>query len=243
MPPRPTARHFSSTTTRLRVRERARAPPRAATAGRSRCRARRSSRRRSRISSTASLTVPSTEPSATTIGLARPRCDRCARGRRRRGRRRRGIRSPRPGISSSACICLCVREVAHLGEGLRTDHRADRDRLGRIEHLPRLERRQERIDLRLRRHVDALVGVREDEAVHAHHHRQRQLLGEPERLDVQVERFLVGLGEELDPAAVALRHAVGVVVPDVDRRADGAVRRSSSRSAGRARRRCTPPRP
>ena len=32
---------------------------------------------------------------------------------------------------------------------------------------------------------------------------QRQLLGEAERLDVQVERFLVGLGEELDPAGVA----------------------------------------
>ena len=52
--------------------------------------------------------------------------------------------------------------------------------------------------------VDALVGVGEDEAVHADHHRQRELLGEAERLDVQVERLLVGLGEELDPAAVAL---------------------------------------
>jgi hypothetical protein len=47
--------------------------------------------------------------------------------------------------------------------------------------------------------------VGEDEAVHAHHHRQRELLGELEGLDVQVERLLVGLGEELDPAAVALR--------------------------------------
>ena len=49
--------------------------------------------------------------------------------------------------------------------------------------------------------VDALDGVGEDEAVHAHHHRQRQLLGEPERLDVQVDRLLVGLRVELDPAA------------------------------------------
>jgi hypothetical protein len=45
----------------------------------------------------------------------------------------------------------------------------------------------------------------------------------PERLDVQVERFLVRLGEELDPAAVAHRHAVRMVVPDVDRRADRAI--------------------
>ena len=31
-----------------------------------------------------------------------------------------------------------------------------------------------------------------------------QLLGDPEGLDVQVGRFLVGLGVELDPAGVAL---------------------------------------
>ena len=36
-------------------------------------------------------------------------------------------------------------------------------------------------------------------------------------------RLLVGLGVELDPARVALRHRVAVVVPDVDRRADRAV--------------------
>ena len=83
----------------------------------------------------------------------------------------------------------------------------------------------------------------EDEAVHAHHHRQRQLLGQPERLDVQVERLLVGLGEELDPAGVAHRHAVGVVVPDVDRRADRAVADGHHDRQAEARRRCRPPRP
>ena len=56
--------------------------------------------------------------------------------------------------------------------------------------------------------VDPLVGVGEDEAVHADHHRQRELLREPEGLDVQVERLLVGLGVELDPAGVALGHRV-----------------------------------
>jgi hypothetical protein len=93
----------------------------------------------------------------------------------------------------------------------------------RVEHLARLEGRQVGVDLLLRRDVEALVGVRQDEAVHAHHHRHRQLLGEAEGLDVQVGRLLVGLGVELDPAGVAHRHGVGVVVPDVDRRADGAV--------------------
>ena len=90
-----------------------------------------------------------------------------------------------------------MREIAYFGEGFRADHRADRYGLLRIEDLPRFERRQIRIDLLLGGHVDALVSVREDEAVHAHHHRQRELLREPERLDVQVERFLAGFGEEL----------------------------------------------
>ena len=118
---------------------------------------------------------------------------------------------------------LVVGEVAHLGERLGPDHRADGHGLGGVEHLPRLERRQVLVDLRLRRHVDPVVRVREDEAVHADHHRARQLLGQPERLDVQVERLLVRLGEELDPAGIAHRHAVRMVVPDVDRRADRAV--------------------
>ena len=51
----------------------------------------------------------------------------------------------------------------------------------------------------------------------------RQLLGEPEGLDVQVGGLLVGLGEQLDPAGVTGRHGVAVVVPDVDGRAHGTV--------------------
>jgi len=65
--------------------------------------------------------------------------------------------------------------------------------------------------------------VRENETVHAHHHGHGEFLGDPERLDVQVKRLLAGLGVELDPAGVALRHRVAVIVPDVDRGADGAV--------------------
>ena len=116
-----------------------------------------------------------------------------------------------------------VRQVAHLGECLGSDQGADAHRVCRIENLPRLVPRQERIDLFLRRHVDTFIRVGQDEAVHADHHRTRELLGEAERLDVQVQRFLVGFRVKLDPAGVAHRHAVGMVVPDVDRRADRAV--------------------
>ena len=87
----------------------------------------------------------------------------------------------------------------------------------RIEHLHRLVGRQEAVDVGLIRNVDALDRVRQDEAVDADHHRHRQFLGQPERLDVQVDRFLIGLGEQLHPAGIAHRHRVGMVVPDVDR--------------------------
>jgi hypothetical protein len=66
--------------------------------------------------------------------------------------------------------------------------------------------------------------MREDEAVHAHHHGKRNGLGELERLHVQVDRFLVRFGIELDPTAVPLGHCIRVVVPDVDRRADRPIR-------------------
>ena len=55
------------------------------------------------------------------------------------------------GIRSSACICLaCARYLTSVNAS-GPDHRADRHRLGRVEHLARLERRQERVDLLLRR--------------------------------------------------------------------------------------------
>ena len=99
---------------------------------------------------------------------------------------------------------LRVHQVLHLGERLGPDHRPDGHGLVWIEHLPRLERRQEGVDLLLRREVDGLVGVGQHETVHADHDRERQLLGELERLHVQVGRLLVRLRVELDPARVAL---------------------------------------
>jgi len=112
---------------------------------------------------------------------------------------------------------LDVREVSHLRERFGTDHRADRDRLVGIEYLARLEARQERVDVPLLGDVDGFESVGEHEAVHAHHDRDGELLGQLERLDVEVGRLLGRLGVQLDPSAVALRHRVGVVVPDVDR--------------------------
>jgi hypothetical protein len=46
--------------------------------------------------------------------------------------------------------------------------------------------------------------VGQDEAVHADHDRQGQFFGDLEGLDVQVERFLVGLGKSWIQPAVAL---------------------------------------
>jgi hypothetical protein len=172
----------------------------------------------SRRASIVSFRVPITEPRATRSS-PRPRTGSRARAARVSPEARRELGGDLRDALERRDL-LRVREVADLHEGLRPDHRADRDRIGRIEHLARLVRRQEGVDVGLVGNVDALVGVGEDEAVHAHHHRHRELLGQPERLDVQVERLLVRLGEELQPAAVALAHRIAVVVPDVDRRTD-----------------------
>ena len=107
-------------------------------------------------------------------------------------------------------------EETDLGERLWPHQGTDCDRIGRIEDLTRLEGWQERVDLLLGRDVDALGRVGEHEPVHVHHDGQRQVLGEAERLDVQVGGFLVGLGEEHHPPRVPYGHRVAVVVPDVD---------------------------
>ena len=133
----PTASAFSSTTTRSRAAQRGahrvqRERPERGDAERADLHT-----PSSRSSSTVSLIVPSTEPSATTIGLGVRRCGTGGPGRRSRGRTRR--RTPRRSRDQLQRLALPgVREVAHLGERLRADHRADRDRVGRVEHLARL---------------------------------------------------------------------------------------------------------
>ena len=107
--------------------------------------------------------------------------------------------------------------------------------------LPRFEGRQVRVDLLLCGQVHAFDGVGEDETVHAHHDRERELLGQTERLDMEVSRLLVGLGEQHDPAGVADGHGIAVVVPDVDRCADGAVGERHHDGQAEARRRCRRP--
>jgi hypothetical protein len=117
-------------------------------------------------------------------------------------------------------------EISHLGKRFRAHHGTDRHRFLGVEHLHRLEGRQEPVDFILIGNIDALVGMGQDEAVHAHHDRQGELLGEAEGLDVQVRRLLIRLGEELDPAGIAHGHGVTVVIPDIDRRTDCPVRES-----------------
>ena len=85
-----------------------------------------------------------------------------------------------------------------------------------------IERRQEGVDQRLRRHSHRLEGVRDVEGVVADHHRHQHALGDAKRLDHGVERLLGALAVELDPAGVALRQAVDLVGPEApgrDRRA------------------------
>ena len=62
---------------------------------------------------------------------------------------------------------------------------------GRVEQLTRPEGREHLVHHRLARDVDLLERVGEHEAVHAHHHRHRQLLRDPEGDDVQVGGLLV----------------------------------------------------
>ncbi len=120
-------------------------------------------------------------------------------------------------------MLLVILQVAHFGEGVRPDHRPDRDRIGGIEALHGLVGRQKGVDFGLVGKIDALDRVGENEAVGAHHGRHRQFLRQAEGDDVQVGRLLVRFSEELDPARFAERHRVGMVIPDVDRRADRAV--------------------
>ena len=175
-----------------------------------------------RSSSTVSFTVPSTDPRATTIVSASSvrygRTSPPEFAPERLAERPADVRNDVEGLHLGH-----MPEVADLHERLGADHGADRHRRVRVEHLTRFERWEERIDLLLRGEVDLFDRVGEDEAVHAHHHRKREFLGKPERLDVQIERFLIALGVHLDPSGIPLRHGVRVVVPDVDRSADRAV--------------------
>ena len=65
--------------------------------------------------------------------------------------------------------------------------------------------------------------MREQEALGADQHRQQHRLGDPVRAEDAVEQLLDRGAVELDPARVALAHAVGEVGLDAPRREDGAV--------------------
>ena len=113
-----------------------------------------------------------------------------------------------------------MRKEADLGKGVRPDHGAHGDGLSGIEHLHGIVGRKKCIDHDLICNIDALDRMRKVEAVDADHDRHRKLLGEPERLNVQIGGFLVRLREELSPPGIAHGHRVGVIVPHIGRRAD-----------------------
>ena len=117
-----------------------------------------------------------------------------------------------------------LRKVTDFGKRFRSHHGADRHRILRIEHLTRLIGREELIHLLLGRNIHAFERVRQNETVHADHHGERQLFGDTESLNMEIDRFLIIFSKQLQPAAVALGERVRLIVPDVDRGADRAVR-------------------
>ena len=64
--------------------------------------------------------------------------------------------------------------------------------------------------------------MRQNEAVHTDHDRQREFFGDLESLNMEVNGFLVVFSKELNPAAVTLTHGIGVVIPNVNRGTDSA---------------------
>ena len=118
---------------------------------------------------------------------------------------------------------LMVSQILHLGERLGPHHRAHGERRLRIKDNARLIRREELRDVALFWHIHLFHRVGENEAIHAHHDGQRKLLGDLECLDVKIGRLLIILGVQLEPAGIALRHGIGVIVPNVNGAADRAV--------------------
>lgn len=75
-------------------------------------------------------------------------------------------------------------QVAHLGEGVGTHHGTDSQRRVGIESLPGHEVGKVGVDDPLVGDVDPLNCVSQSEPVHANHHRNRELFGDPEGLQV-----------------------------------------------------------
>ena len=63
------------------------------------------------------------------------------------------------------------------------------------ERLLRLERGQEAVHFGLLGYIDAGIGIRDNEAVHAYHHRLARRFGQPKRLHVNIRRLLIVLDE------------------------------------------------
>ena len=107
--------------------------------------------------------------------------------------------------------------------GLGERHRVEVGRIGRVQSVGRLERLQKLPHLLLFRHSKGHIGVRQQVAVVAHHHRDAGGFRHREGLQGVVDDLLVIAAVHLDPPGVALGDGVLVVVPDVPGGAHGPV--------------------
>ena len=110
--------------------------------------------------------------------------------------------------------------VSHPGfqVNLRDAHRPHGEGVGRVELLGRDEVREVLLDHVIVPEDDGLDHVAQDETVEVDHVRQQNVVifGHPEGVEGHVVGFLAVFHEDLDPARVAHRHHVAVIVPDAD---------------------------
>jgi hypothetical protein len=84
----------------------------------------------------------------------------------------------------------------------------------RVKCAGKLEGRQETIDLLLAGKLDLFHGMGQHETIHTHHHRQFSAFGNSVGLNGGVHGFLIVGAINLNPAGIAHRHRILLVVPD-----------------------------
>ena len=63
----------------------------------------------------------------------------------------------------------------------------------------------------------------EDIAIHADHNRTTEFFRQAKRLNMKIHGFLIIFRKQLNPAGIPHGHAIRMIVPDIDRRAEGAI--------------------
>ncbi len=114
-------------------------------------------------------------------------------------------------------------DAVDVAAGIGQGHGVEALGVLRVEGMQVAIGRQEILDRLGLGELEGHVGVGEVVAVVVDHYRDVHRLGEPEGLQGHVDDFLVVLGEDLDPAGVALADGVLMVVPHRPGGADAAV--------------------